>query len=168
VKRIYAGHEIAVHTLTHPNLTELNDETVCRQVEEDRKALEQLCGYPVFGMAYPCGGTNNDDRVAGVIAKNTPIRYARTITSSHSFDLQTNLLRFQPTVYYLEDCLFDLAEKFLRAPADPDKPQLFYVWGHTYEMDGDLFINWTKFEELCRLLSGKNDIFYGTNAQVLL
>jgi peptidoglycan/xylan/chitin deacetylase (PgdA/CDA1 family) len=166
VKRLYAEHEVAVHTLTHPNLTELAAETITRQVEEDRKALEQLCGYPIRGMAYPCGGVNNDDRVADVIAKNTPIRYARTITSSHSFDLQRNLYRFQPTVYYIEGCLFDIAEKFLREPSD--KPKLLYIWGHTYEMDAGLGIDWEKFEELCRLLSGKEDIFYGTNSQVLL
>ena len=44
VKSIYAGHEVAVHTLTHPNLTQLDEETVVRQVEEDRKALSELCG----------------------------------------------------------------------------------------------------------------------------
>ena len=76
VKDLYAGHEVAVHTLTHPNLTGETDDAVIYQVEEDRKALESLCGYPIIGMAYPCGGTNNDDRVAEIIKKNTPIQYA--------------------------------------------------------------------------------------------
>ena len=162
---IYAGHEIAAHTLTHPSLPTLPDDEVIRQVEEDRLALDRLVGYEVVGMAYPGGGINNDERVADVIRKNTGIRYARTIESTYSFDLPTDLIRFRPTVYYIEDCLFDVAEKFLKT--ESDKPQLLYIWGHSYEMDAG-FISWERFEDLCRMLSGKDDIFYGTNAQVLL
>ena len=44
VKSIYQGHEVAVHTLTHPNLTTLDEETIIRQVEEDRMALSNLSG----------------------------------------------------------------------------------------------------------------------------
>lgn len=166
VKEAYRNHEVASHTLCHPNLTELSDQTVVRQVEEDRKALEALVGYPVRGMAYPCGGINNDDRVAGLIGKNTPIRFARTITSTYSFDLQENLLRFDPTVHFAQvDKLFALAKSFLEAT--PDKPRLFYIWGHTYEMDAG-HITWEQFEKFCDLISRREDIFYGTNSEVLL
>ena len=88
VKYIYEGHEVAAHTLTHPNLTERDDNEVIRQVENDRLNLSELVGYEVIGMAYPCGGVNNDDRVANIIKNNTGIKYARTITSTYSFDLQ--------------------------------------------------------------------------------
>ena len=44
VKEIYAGHEVAVHTLTHPNLTTLEDAEVIRQVEQDRLNLSDLAG----------------------------------------------------------------------------------------------------------------------------
>jgi peptidoglycan/xylan/chitin deacetylase (PgdA/CDA1 family) len=166
VKEIYQGHEIAVHTLTHPNLTLLEEETIIRQVELDRKILEELCGYAIVGMAYPCGGVNNDDRVAEIIRKNTPIRYARTITSTHNFDLQENLLRFNPTVHNVEqNKLLQLVEEFLAK--DTDEPQLLYLWGHTYEFDWDKE-NWEKFENVCKKLAGRDDIFYGTNKEVLL
>ncbi len=166
VKEIYKNHEVAVHTLTHPNLTTLPDEEVIRQVDEDRKNLEALVGYPIRAMAYPCGGVNNDDRVAKLIKEHTPIRFARTITSTNSFDMQENLLRFNPTVYYRKaEEMFALAEQFLNLNAD--LPQVFYIWGHTYELDGT-DISWERFEELCKMISGKEDIFYGTNSQVFL
>ena len=88
VARIYAGHEVAVHTLTHPNLTEQDNDTVIYQVESDRQKLSELCGYEVIGMAYPCGGVNNDDRVAKIIRENTGVRYSRTITSTYNFEPQ--------------------------------------------------------------------------------
>ena len=165
IKEVYSGHEVAVHTLTHPNLTGLERDEIIRQVEEDRKALSEICGYEVVGMAYPCGGVNNDDRVAEIIKNNTGVRFARGLDSTYSFDLQSNLLRFMPTVYYIEDCLDEVVDKFLSL--DTEKPALLYIWGHSYEMDAE-YISWEKFEQVCKKLSGHGDIFYGTNKDVLL
>ncbi len=166
VKTVYAGHEVAVHTLTHPRLPELDDETVIRQVDEDRKALESLCGYPVVGMAYPCGGVNNDARVAKLIRENTPIRYARTIEATHSFVPQKeNLLQFHPTVYFAEKDFEERVDEFLAYEGEEEV--LLYIWGHSYELDIG-YITWEKFERICEKLSGREDIFYGTNKEVLL
>ena len=167
VKFVYEGHEVAVHTLTHPNLTALDDAEVIRQVEQDRLNLSELAGYEVVGMAYPCGGVNNDERVASLIREHTGIRYCRTITNTDSFDPQPDLYRFNPNVFHVRqfDRLMELGRRFVEL--ETDKPQIFYIWGHAYEMD---FApdNWAKMEEFCRLISGKDDIFYGTNAEVLL
>lgn len=165
VASLYAGHEVAVHTLTHPRLPDIEDEEeIVRQVEGDRINLEKLSGGPVIGMAYPCGGVNNDDRVAEIIGRRTPIRYSRTITSSYSFEPQTNLLRFNPTVHAVQDELFPLAEKFIGLK--PETPQLYYIWGHSYEFD--VADGWTRFEELCKLLANRDDIAYLTNKEALL
>ena len=165
VKDIYAGHEVAVHTLSHPKLTTLNEETIIRQVEEDRLVLSKLCGYEVVGMAYPCGGENNDDRVAEIIKKNTGVKYARTITSTGNFDKQENLFRFNPSVYYVEENFEEIVDKFLAL--ETDEPQLLYIWGHSFELDiGSL--TWENFDRICKKMSGKEDIFYATNKEVLL
>lgn len=168
VKYIYDGHEVAVHTLTHPHLPLIEDENeIIRQVEQDRINLSQLCGYEVVGMAYPGGGVNNDERVAKIIKENTGVKYSRTITSSFSFEPQTDLYRFNPTVYHHGDWdkLFEISQSFLELKTD--KPAILYIWGHSYEFD--IFPErWQLFEELCKNLSGKSDIFYGTNKQVLL
>lgn len=167
VKTIYDGHEIAVHTLTHPCLTTLDEAEIIRQVEQDRLNLSELAGYEVIGMAYPCGGVNNDDRVADIIKNHTGVAYCRTITNTDSFDLQENLYRFNPNVYHIMefDRLMEMGQRFIEMK--PDKPQIFYIWGHSYEMDyhpGD----WERLEEFFRLISNHDDIFYGTNKEVLL
>ncbi len=162
---IYAEHEVAVHTLTHPNLTDQNEATIIHQVERDRELLSELCGYEVVGMAYPCGGVNNDDRVADVLRKSTGVRYARTITSTHLFGKQENLLRFNPSVYYIEEALDKVVDEFLSL--DSAEERLLYIWGHSYEMDAG-YITWEKFESVCERLSRRADIFYGTNKEVLL
>ena len=166
VKTIYDGHEVAVHTLTHPNLTKCDDAEVIRQVESDRLNLSKLVGYEVVGMAYPCGGINNDDRVADIIKKNTGVKYSRTITTNDSFDLPENLFRFNPTVYHLDfEEMMQLGESFVELK--PETPKIFYVWGHSYEMDYGADY-WVKLEEFFKLISNKDDIFYGTNKEVLL
>lgn len=165
VARIYKGHEVAVHTCTHQNLATLEEKEIISQVEEDRKNLEELVRYPVVGMAYPCGGINNNDFVAEIIKNKTPIKYARTITENYSFELQDNLLRFNPTVFHMNtDKMFELAEKFIEL--SPDAPQIFYIWGHSYEFD--FKDTWNEFEKFCKLISNRNDIFYGTNKEVLI
>lgn len=165
VAEIYRGHEVAAHTLTHPDLKPLDDDTVAWQVEADRIQLSNLVGYDVRCMAYPGGGINNDDRVAEVIKNRTGVRMARTTDATYSFDLQDNLYRFNPSVYYIEkDKLFELGEKFLNLKTD--KPQVFYVWGHSYELDAE-YITWDEFEEFCKMMANKDDIFYGTNGQIL-
>lgn len=166
VRTIYEGHEIAAHTLTHPNLTKCDTAEVIRQVEEDRLRLSELAGYEVVGMAYPCGGENNDDRVAGILRAHTGIRYSRTVISTGSFDLQDNLLRFNPTAYHRNfDTMKEQWQQFVES--ETDAPQLFYVWGHSYEMDIESDY-WVRLEEFFKLISGRNDVFYGTNKDILL
>ena len=166
VRQIYKDHEIAAHTLTHPCLCDLSDEEVVRQVEEDRLALSEIAGYEVVGMAYPGGGRNHDDRVVSLIRQHTNIRYARTIISNGSFFPQDDLLQFRPTVYHHESFpkLFEAGRRFLESEADV--PQILYVWGHAYEFD--IHNTWDQFEDFCKMISGHEGVFYGTNREVLL
>ena len=167
LRRIYEGHEVAAHTITHPCLTRLPDSEVIREIEEDRLALSDIMGYEVVGMAYPGGGGDAyDDRVVDLIKSHTGIRYARTTVSTHGFDVQEDLLRFKPTAYHHRefDKCFELAREFIER--ESTTPEIFYIWGHAYEFD--IHNTWAKMDELCRLLSGRDDIFYGTNKEVLL
>ena len=162
VATLYRGHEVAVHTLTHPNLTTVSDEEIVRQVEEDRKNLSALCGYEVIGMAYPCGGVNNNDHVAEVLKEKTGVVYSRTITSTYSFDQQDNPYRFNPTIHVIDPRTEEICKQFLEA--EFDSPKLLYIWGHSYEFDFDG--SWDRFENICKLIAGHDDIFYGTNREV--
>ena len=166
VRAIYKGHEIAVHTLTHPNLAQLTDETeILRQVNEDRKNLSALAGYEVVGMAYPGGGVNYTPAVAELLRARGSVQYARTTVATDAFELPKDLLTLHPSVHLINfSDSFALAERFLALT--PDVPALFYIWGHSYEFD--IHDTWDRVEDFCRLVSGRDDIFYGTNAEILL
>lgn len=164
IAEVYAGHEVAVHSCTHPVLRNLPDEAIIREVEDDRKALSALVGYDVRGMAYPAGSGAGTPHVTEVIRANTPILYARTTVSTHTFDLPEDPLLWHPTVRHAEkDKALELAARFLAL--EPDTPQVFYIWGHAYEFERD--DDWDWFDAFCRMISGRNDIFYGTNREIL-
>ncbi len=160
-KELYAGHEVAAHGLTHLNLMVLVPEDAKRQMTEDIKGLTEIFGTKPVGMAYPYG-TYNDSVVE--MLDSIGMKYGRTVWSSHNFDVQEDLLRFRPTCHHDDEKLFELAEEFLAM--ETEEPKIFYIWGHSYEFEGNE--NWDRIEKLCRMLAGREDIFYGTNAEVLL
>ena len=163
VAEVYRGHEVAVHTLTHPHLPPLPDAEVIRQVEEDRRNLSALVGYEVVGMAYPGGGMNNSDRVARLIKNHTGVQYARTISLGYSFLPQADLYRYKPTAFHLDFAdNYRLADEFFGGCDDG----IFYIWGHSYEFD--INDTWGEFEKFCKYISARQGIVYATNKEVLL
>lgn len=164
---LYRGHEIALHGLTHafPNQLIEQDNLQAALEEEylqDAKNIEKLYGkYPV-GMAYAYG-----DCPGQVVEylKTIGIRYGRTVKATHGFEMPRDPMLLEATCHHEDERLFELAEEFLAAEGSLEHPLLFYVWGHSYEFDVN--DNWDRIERLCQMLSGREDIFYGTNAQCL-
>lgn len=165
VKDLYQGHEVAGHTLAHVNLTRVNDDEVVHQVQQDVDSLSELCGYEVVGMGYP--GGNFDSRVSKVIKERTSVKYARTAkwTKDCSVIQKDGLEEYHPTEYIMRSYLESFVQEFLEN--DSDKPQLLNIVGHSYELDTPT-MNWERFENLCKMLAGRKDVFYGTNKDVLL
>jgi len=163
-RSLYRNHEVAVHTVSHPNLKKVeSDGEIIRQVLDDHKALTELTGKEIFGMAYPCGGDCYDERVIKLISESTPVRYARTTSSHRTFALPENFMTWHPTCDQRDDDLFELAERFIAA--EPTEDMLFYVWGHSFELDKP-DKSWDRFEKFCETVSAKRDIIYMTNGEV--
>lgn len=160
LKELYKGHEAAVHSLTHLHLESLPQEQIYHEIFEDRENLERLFGYPIRGMAYPYGTYN--EQVKAVL-KKVGIEYSRTTKRQGAFALPGDYYEWHPTCHYADEKLMELAREFVSS--SDDNLQLFYVWGHSYEFDerGD----WDAFEEFCRFISGRADIWYATNVEIL-
>lgn len=47
------GHEIASHTITHPNLKEFDKETQTKELKESKKLIEKMVGQECVTLAYP-------------------------------------------------------------------------------------------------------------------
>ena len=44
------------------------------------------------------------------------------------------------------------------------RPQLFYLWGHSYEFNDD--DNWQIIEEFAQYIGGREEIWYATNGEI--
>ncbi|WP_058302494.1 polysaccharide deacetylase family protein [Gorillibacterium timonense] len=162
VTALYSGHEVSVHTVTHPFLEQTPRERIIMEVVEDRRSLEGLAGYPVRGMSYPFG-TYNAEVVS--ILKALGIQYSRTTQSTKRFDLPEEPLLWHPTCHHRD--MLALSEEFLALTPKPwgTKPSLFYVWGHSYEFHDNN--NWEDIERFCSLMGGRSDIWYATNMEII-
>ena len=161
LKDLYKGHEVACHGLTHANLDAWDLETDINEIGLDKFILEKWFDCTVTGIAYP-NGRFNDTAVEALKACN--IKYARTIISNHSFEPQRDLLRFEPTCHHDDAKMFDLIDEFKALKSD--SPKIFYIWGHSYEFEVNR--NWDYMEEILKRLTDSDDIFFGTNEEVLL
>ena len=157
-----SGHEVAVHTLTHPFLEQLTPAEIAHEVLSDRENLEQMFKTVVRGMAYPFG-TYSDDVVS--VLKSCGIAYARTVESKHSFGIETDWLRLKPTCHHNDPMLDKLCDEFLAPQPDyKTLPRVFYLWGHSYEFDDR--DNWEVLEKFCDKMGGRSDVWYATNIEI--
>ncbi len=160
--RLYqnTGHEVAVHTLTHPWLERLPRGAAVHEVIEDRKNIETLFGTLTRGMAYPYG-TYSDDVVQ--ILEDCGIVYARTTKCTENFDIPQDWLRLKATCHHNNPNLLTLADKFV-GETPQRAPWLFYVWGHSYEFEADN--NWNVIETFAEKTGGRSDVWYATNIEI--
>lgn len=162
VADLYHGHEVAVHTVTHPSLTLLDAAQIAREVIEDRKALEDLVGYPVRGMAYPNGAY--DERVINVV-RQTGIVYARTVENSPRCFPPREPLAWASTAHMLSKNPCPVNELFEKYYANKGCPSVFFIWGHTYEFDRP-GAGWSDLERIFKPISGRPDVWYCTNIEL--
>ena len=155
--------EVAVHGKSHPfwNLTPTAQAMV--DILDDRRNLERVFGRIIRGAAYPYGTTSDD--VADIL-RLADIQYCRLTGGTGKLKMQKteDWLRYVGTCRHQDAKLMEYAEQFLK-PAAGGTKMLFYVWGHSYE-----FIqkdNWHVMEDLLQKVSGKEDVWYATNIEIV-
>ena len=182
-KELYAGHEAAVHTYTHPTIARTPKNEMLYEYLEDRKFIESIFGRPIRGLAYP-NGSCDDTCVA--MAKAAGLEYGRLAADKYSlvkaamqydndssapvligdatgFEIPQDYMRWLPTCHHNHD-LLGFGKRFLEL----HKSQylyMMYVWGHSFEFDRN--DNWNVIEEFCEMMSGHDDIWYATNIEIV-
>lgn len=158
---IDAGHEVALHTLTHPYLEMLRANDVLTELIEDKRAIEEKLGVIVRGMAYPFG-CYNEDTLSAMRLLN--IAYSRGTNSTERFNMPKNWPQLDPTCHHDNPHLFELAESFTSAGAAWGRCEMFYVWGHSYEFDRNN--NWDRIERFADMVCHNDNIWYATNIEI--
>ena len=161
-----SGSEVAVHGARHLTLADVDEGRAMRELIVDRENLEQRFGIIVRGSAYANGGAG--PREAELIAR-AGLVYGRTTNATHAFDLPKDWRLLPPTCHHGDPRLTELCEAFLEKDLSEGylpglRPQLFYLWGHSYEFnDND---NWEIIEDFARRMGGHREIWYATNYEI--
>lgn len=160
---IYKGHEMAAHGQYHKCLVGMDIARCVDEILESRKELERLEGKPITGFAYAFGAY---DELVVKALEACGISYARTIESTHKFELPKNFLTWHPTCHHDDEKIYELADEFLSDEMyfTTNPAKLFYVWGHSYEFDQN--DNWGHIEKFLSTIAGHDDVWYATNGEI--
>ena len=154
-----SGMEVAVHGYKHPFWDKMPiAQTLC-DISKDRETLETLFDTTIRGAAYPYGAYNDD--VVDVLDK-CGIVYCRGVAPDAGFQMPQNWLEWKPTCHHNANSL-NLFKQLAERPVRTE-PNLFYLWGHSYEFDGQ--DNWHVIEEFAEYAGGREDFWYATNIEV--
>lgn len=94
-----SGMEIGGHTVTHPILATLTPEQVRQEVQDNKKALEQLLDTKLQYFAYPNGKPNQDylsEQIAIIKACGYEAAVSTQPRMSSKSDDRWQLPRFTP------------------------------------------------------------------------
>ena len=162
IRDLYAGHEIAVHGLTHRAPVDMTEEEMDQEFLTDIDNITRIYGQKPVGMAYAYGAY---DQAAVDYLQRHGIKYGRTVEATHGFAVPENPILLKATCHHDDEQLFELAQQFLESEPAQGGQQLFYIWGHSYEYY--VKDNWDRLEKLCRMFADRRDIFRGTNRECL-
>ncbi len=157
---LYDGHEILLHGTEHLHMLPLSKEEWDAEFLEDKKVLEKEAGHEIKGGAYAYG--DYDERLEAYL-QSIGVKFMRTVKTTKSFTPSADMLAYEATCHHNDAEVPELIERFLSIK-EPETPQIFYIWGHSYEFEGNH--NWERIEEICKKLSGQDDVLYGTNTEV--
>ena len=168
------GHEVAVHGYNHIASGASHPVTTVRETVHSREILEATFGGIIRGMAYPDSGIrrfsngNSYDTVKDILT-SVGIAYSRTTATDASFNLPTDWHDWHSTAHHNNENLFDYIDEFLSFDYDKHfasnkHPRLLKIWGHSYEFDRNN--NWDRIEEICRILGGRDDLWYATPIEI--
>lgn len=159
IPALYAGHEVASHTLTHPYMHDLTKEEILRELSADKANLEALLGQTIKGFAVPF------DYYSELIAKcveECGFEYARISEESHSFHPQKDDYHWRATVFHCCEELEDLTQQFMESC---EELALFQIVGHTYDLD--IENKWDLIETIFRQISKQDDILPMTTIEII-
>ncbi len=132
---VYDGFDISAHSMTHPDLTQVDPQTLEYEVRESKHRLEEVFNRPVSGFCYPFNAYNS--AVIRAVGE-AGYRYARGEGSGGGYP-PIHPLEFIPNCHFLAT---DFQEQYDRAKSAG--ASVFYFWGHSYELAGEA--RWADFE----------------------
>lgn len=109
------GHEIAGHTITHPNLTQLSQVDVLREIVDSKSYLEGMTGKTVTTLAYPYGEFNSTTKTlaksAGYLTARGVDEDSLNIATTDKFNLHSSCIEKNTPFATIKQAIDDAKSK---------------------------------------------------------
>ena len=142
---VYHGHEVASHTLTHPDLTALNEEGLLWEVVEDCRRLKEIFGVEQIGFSVPF--THCSQQQINLLRERGLVKYIRLSEEREDFSLPEDPYHIYINALFQQP---DVWEKIAAFVAHDAPVSVFVLCGHSYEMELDG--QWEHMEKLLQYI----------------
>ena len=102
-----------------------------------------------------------DDRIAAC-AKACGFRYARKSEFTGNFTPCTDFFHWKTGIYHIDPDLTGFVAEFLNTQ---EELAVCQIVGHSYDLDAENL--WGTMELICAAVSGRDDIWFCTNAELV-
>ena len=158
-KAVYDGHEIASHTLTHPNMHGMNAEQILREMSQDKDNLENIFGVKISGFAVPFSYYSE---LIAECAKIVGFEYGRTSDMSGGYSPSEDVYFWKPGRFHLSSELESYVDVFLETD---EELAVCQIVGHSYDFDAER--NWDRIEALLKSVAEKEDVWFATHLEIV-
>jgi len=182
------GMEIGSHTVSHPRLSEVNDDIAFREMRESRDALEDLLGEPVTSFCYPEGklrpGLIGLAAAAGYTLARTTLAFRNSLAFHPlAMPVSMQLYPHSPAILgrhaLLEGnfaglaawigrfgCVSDPARLTARMHSDlRARGGILHLWGHSWELEQNGL--WPLLDRVLDVIAREQGVEHVTNHGVL-
>ncbi len=122
---IYDGFNVASHCWKHETVGNVSEDEVFKAAVDARKFLEDMFQRPCPGFAWPCG--RYTEKLADKLLAEG-FAYGRTTENSSHVGKGTHPLILHSSCHFQHN---DFYARYEQAKRDNE---IFYFWGHSYEM----------------------------------
>ena len=159
VAAVYAGHEIASHSYSHPYFDNAAETEILKELGSDKFFLEKLLGREVAGYATPF--YYYSDLMAQCV-HYCGFEYARISEESNDYSVPEDFYRWRGSKFHWDSDLEEFVSGFLKTDQELALCQLV---GHSYDLD--VMNLWGKMEKICRMVSENQDVWAATHVELV-
>lgn len=159
INGVYAGHEIASHSYSHPYFDCASETDILKELGSDKFFLERLTGREVAGYATPF--YYYSDLMADCV-RHCGFAYARISEESGDYSVPTDFYRWRGSKFHWDSDLEDFVLGFLETDRELALCQLV---GHSYDLD--VMNLWENMERICRWISQSPEVWPATHLEIV-
>lgn len=156
---LYDGHEIASHSLTHPDMQWLNEEQIMYELGHDKWLLSQYFLREICGFALPFDYCSE---LISSCAQRLGFEYLRCSEETYSYVPPENYYRWAAGTYHVMPGFRAFVEGFFHTD---EELALCQIVGHSYDLD--TMSMWEELEDILKRVSEDESTISMTNLELV-